>query len=106
MIFPEGVLIGGALTGLGCVEGFLAQKGEVPITEADLPVFYIILFNLATRASGISATERSLEIAKLDQCHRRVRAAFVMPHLTRQEVHHLLAGFRIRAAWGGLAGYG
>jgi len=105
VVFPEGFLFGSALTGFGCVEGFLTQEGEVPVTEADLSVFYIVLFNLATRASGMSATEWSLEIAKLDQGHRRVRAAFVMPHLTHQEVHHLFAGFRIWAAWGRLAGY-
>ena len=91
MVFPESILVSGALASLSGVSRFLSEEGDVPVAEADFAFFYIVVFDLATRASGKPATVWSLEVAELDQGHWRLGVSFEVLHLAHDEVHHLLA---------------
>lgn len=66
MIFPECILVSGALACLRCPEGFVAQEGKVPITNANLTLIDILLFDLTTRVSGKFAAVWSLKVAELN----------------------------------------
>ena len=91
MVLPESILVSGALAGLSGIRGFLPEEGDVPVAEAYFAFFYVVIFDLATRASGKPATVRSLEVAEFDQRHRRLGVSLEMLHLAHDEVHHLLA---------------
>ena len=76
MVFPESILVSGALASLSGVSGFLSEEGDVPVAEADFAFFYIVVFDLATRASGIKPAEWSLKVAEFDQRYRGIFSPF------------------------------
>lgn len=82
MVFPELILIGGAFTGFCGPVGFIAQKGEMDVTQADFPAVDIFFDDLTTRVSGKFATVGSLKVAEFDDRHRGAFVAQEMPRLT------------------------
>ena len=65
VILPELALVARALAGFRGPLGFFAQEGHVHVTESNITRLDVLFLDLATRASGPTAAERSLEVADL-----------------------------------------
>jgi len=89
VIFPECVLLGSTLTCLGCPLRFRSQEGKVNVGKTNLAILNISFFDLTPRVSGESPTERSLKVAKFDQCNGRIHVTCEMTCLRYQVRHHL-----------------
>ena len=88
VVLPEGVLIGGALAGLGRPLRLRPQEDEVPVPQANFPGLDVRFINLASRASGESPAVGSLKVAEFDDGDGRVGIASEMARLGHQAVHH------------------
>lgn len=88
--FPKSILIGRTFAGLSRPLRFRAEKGEMPVTQTSFTLFYVRIFDLATRASGETPAEGSLKIAEFDDGHRGVGIAEIMACLLRQKGAQLL----------------
>jgi hypothetical protein len=75
VIFPELILIGGALAGFRRPLRLIPQECKMPVSKANLTRLDVFIYNLATRASGKSAAVWSLKVAKLDHGDRGVLVA-------------------------------
>jgi len=96
MVFPKGILFGSALAGFSGPLRFLPQEGEMNISQPDFAGLNVLFFDLTPRASGESPAVRSLEIAKLDQCHRCIWITAEMPGLRHQIGHQrFIPGVRL-----------
>jgi hypothetical protein len=61
------------------------EKGNLHLT-----IGYVLFFDLATRASGITPAEWSLKVAEFDHRHRGIFIPFEMNRLADQVIHQLI----------------
>lgn len=87
VVLPESILLGRTFAGLPRPLGFGTKKGKMHVPKTHLSGCNVLLFDLATRASGKLAAERSLEIAEFDQGDGSVRVAPEMAHTGQDGVH-------------------